>query len=72
MGMENETKNFLVRIAQSISLVLLWMLLNVTFGIYFKFGLFEEHPTMKNYIYYFLGIVSFIFLLRYLKGKWKL
>lgn len=34
MGMEDETRAFLVTILQTISIVLLWMMVNVFIGIY--------------------------------------
>jgi hypothetical protein len=72
MGMEDETKNFLVRIIQTISLVLIWMLLNVYFGIYKDYAFFEDRPNWINYLFYFLSLISLVLLLRHLWRKWKL
>ena len=71
MGMESETKEFLVRIMQTISLVLLWMVLNVYIGIYKDYAFFEDHPNWTNYLFYAFCITSFLFLLRHLRRKWK-
>jgi len=71
MGMEDETRNFLVQIANTISFVLLWMMVNVLLGIYMGLGFFEGYPTWKNITYYSLLIISFILLFRHLKRKWK-
>jgi hypothetical protein len=68
--MEEDTKNFLVLIANTISMVLLWMMLHVWLGIYFGWGFFEEMPDWKNGIYYVFFIVSFILLIKHLKKKW--
>jgi hypothetical protein len=70
--MEDETREFLVLIMNTISWVLLWMMLNVLIGIYFELGFFETVPTWKNILYYSFLLLSAMFLIRYLKGKWKM
>ena len=71
MGMENETRDFLVLIANSIALVLIWMILNVLFGIYLEWGFFTGKPGWKNILYYVFSISSLIFLVRRLIKKWS-
>ena len=70
--MEDETREFLVLIMNTISWVLLWMILNVFVGIYFGLGFFETVPTWKNILYYSFLLLSAIFLIKYLKSKWKM
>jgi hypothetical protein len=67
MSMENETKDFLVLIVNTISLVLLWMMINVFIGIYFGFAFFEGSPNWKNMVYYVCFLASLILLLTHLK-----
>lgn len=69
--MEPEVRAFLLKIVQSISMGLVWLLLNMTIGIYYGYAFFEDHPDFGNYIYYAGFILSFILLFRYLKKKWK-
>ena len=69
--MEPDVKFFLLTIVQSISMVLLWMLLNMTFGIYYDFAFFDKTPTLGNYLYDLFLVSSFVFLVIYLKRKWK-
>lgn len=69
--MEEETKNFLVLIMQTVSTVVLWMVINMFAGIYFKLGLFEGHPTLKNYIYYFFFLLSIYLLIKYFRKRWN-
>jgi hypothetical protein len=69
--MDPDVRFFLMTIVQSISMVMLWMLINMTIGIYYDFAFFDDKPTLGNYIYYPLLIISFVFLIRYLKKKWK-
>ena len=69
---DEETKAFLIRILQTISIVLLWMMLNVFFGFYKDYAFFIDHANWTNYLYYFLSLVTFIFLIVHLWRKWKL
>ncbi|HMI79235.1 MAG TPA: hypothetical protein VK484_10590 [Ferruginibacter sp.] len=72
MGMEEDTRAFLIRIMQTISLVLLWMLVNVFIGIYKDLAFFEGRPNWKNYLYYAFFLISLVVLIIHLKRKWKL
>lgn len=71
MGVEPETRAFFVLIANSMALVLLWMILNVLFGIYLGYAFFEESPGWKNIVYYIVSFIAFIFLIRHLIKRWK-
>lgn len=72
MGMEDDTKAFLIRILQTVSIVLLWMMLNVFIGIYKNYAFFEDNPDWTNYLYYAFFLISLTALLIHLKRKWKL
>ncbi len=72
MGMEEETKQFLLLIVNTISIVLIWMMVNVLVGIYFGFAFFEDKPTWKNITYYIVFLISLFFIARYLFRKWRL
>lgn len=68
---EPDVWNFLRKILSSISVVLLWLLINATIGIGLNYAFFEEKPSLKNYIFYLWFLVSFAFLIRYLLKKWN-
>jgi len=70
-GMEPEVKNFLSRIATSLSVGLLWLMVNATIGIAFNFAFFEDKPTVGNYIFYSWFVLSFILLVIFYRKKWK-
>jgi hypothetical protein len=72
MGMEEDTKAFLLRIVNTLSYVLIWMILNLFLGIYKNMAFFEDRPGWKNYLFYSIFLVSLFFLLKYLKRKWEL
>lgn len=72
MGMEEETRAFLTKILQTISIVLLWMMINVFVGIYKGFAFFEDKPGWGNYLYYAGFLISLVALIVHLRRKWKL
>lgn len=69
--MEDETRNFLILIVNTIAIVLLWMIVHVLLGIYFNFAFFETTPGWENIIYYIFLISSLLLIIRYLGKKWK-
>jgi len=70
--MEPDIKNFLSKVLSSLSVSLLWLLVNSTVGIGFNFGFFENKPSLGNYIFYTWFLISLYFLVVYLIKKWKL
>ena len=69
--MEPDVKAFLLKIVQSLSMSLVWLLANMSLGIYFGYAFFEGRPGLGNFIYYAVFLVSLILLIVYLKKKWK-
>lgn len=69
--MEPEVKGFLVKIATSISMGLLWLLVNSTIGIGFNFAFFDGRPHTGNYIFYAWFLASLTGLIFYYRRKWK-
>ena len=69
--MEEDVKEFLIKIVQSFSIGLVWLLANMSIGIYFGFAFFEGRPSLGNYIYYAVFILTLIALINYLRKKWK-
>ena len=70
MGMEDDTRLFLVTIMQTVSLLILWLLINIFVGLYLKLGLFENSPSITNFIYYIVFIIGCYFLFKHIKKKW--
>ncbi len=69
--MDPEVKEFLVKIVHSISMAMVWLLMNMTIGIYFGYAFFEKSPTLGNIIYYIVFLLSLALLIIYLRKKWK-
>ncbi len=69
--MEPEVKAFLLRIINSLSMVLLWMMVNMTAGIFYGLAFFDNNPSATNILYWFFCLLSFAALVVYLRKKWK-
>lgn len=69
--MEPEARAFLLLIVQTISMAMLWMLVNMTAGIYFNLAFFEGSPSLANIIYYIFFLITFTLLILYFRKKWK-
>ena len=70
--MEPEVKKFFSKIVNSLSVGLLWMLVNSTLGIAFNLAFFEGRPTLGNYLFYAWFLVSLVALLLFYKKIWNL
>ncbi len=70
-GMEPEVQEFLKRIAQTVSVSLLFFLLHMTVGIYFNWAFFEDGPRIGNIIYYFVFLASLAGLIYFYYRLWK-
>jgi hypothetical protein len=69
--MEPDIKNFLSKIMASVSMALLWLLINTTIGIGFNYAFFENKPSAGNYIFYGWLLLSLFLLILYFRKKWK-
>jgi hypothetical protein len=64
-------KKFFLKILNSISLVLLWMMACATAGIYFELGYTNGKPLIYTILFYAAMLISFFLLIRYLYNTWK-
>jgi uncharacterized membrane protein YcaP (DUF421 family) len=69
--MEPEVKAFLILIINSLAMALIWLMLNMTAGIYFNLAFFDDYVSIWNIVYYIFLVATFIFLMMYLRKKWK-
>ncbi len=69
--MEPDIKSYLSKIISSISMTLLWLLINSTIGIGFNYAFFETTPSTGNFIFYIWFLLTLLLLLWYLKKKWN-
>jgi hypothetical protein len=69
--MEPEVRLFLLKVAKTISTILLWMLINTVFGLGYNYAFFENKPGMGNIVFYIWFILSFAALIVFLRKQWK-
>lgn len=69
--MEDDAKQLLTKVVQSLSVGLLWLIINMTAGIYFGWLFFGDHMTMGNIIFYIWLVGSFIGMIVILAKIWK-
>jgi uncharacterized membrane protein YcaP (DUF421 family) len=69
--LEPVVRLFLKTIVQTMSMMLLWMLLNAFFGIKLGLMFLDEEITIWHGVYYLCMLVSFYFVMRYILAKWK-
>lgn len=70
-GWDPDVKKFLLKVLNSISLVLLWMMTFATLGIYFKLGFINERPILQPFIFYSVMASTLFFVVRHLIRLWK-
>lgn len=70
-GWDPDVKKFLVKILNSISLVLIWLIAGATAGIYYQLGYRTDLPIIFNIIFYAVMLVTFFFLIRHLYRIWR-
>lgn len=70
-GIEPETRDFLKRIIQTISVGMLFLLLHMTFGLYFNWAFFEGDIRTGNIIYYIFLFLSLAGLIYFYYRLWK-
>ena len=70
-GWDPDVKEFLLKILNSISLVLLWLIACATAGLYFQLGYTNGKPVVYTIIFYVVMAVTLLLLLRQLYKNWK-
>jgi hypothetical protein len=69
--MDPQIKAYFIRILNTISITLLWMLINVTAGIKYNLAFVEDHVSWKNIVFYCWLTLSFVVLLWRLYKIWN-
>jgi membrane protein DedA with SNARE-associated domain len=69
--MEEDAARLLVKIVKTISIVIVWMIITMTIGIYFGWFFFYNAPTIGNIICYLIIAALLVLVLIYLWNLWK-
>ncbi len=71
MKWEDDIRGFFVLIVQTLSMIILFVMVNLTLGLFFNLAFFEGSIGLKNILYYLFFLGSFFFLIRYIIKKWN-
>ena len=69
-GWDPDIKKYFVKILNSISVGLIWMMTMVTAGIYFQLAYVGDKPPIYTIIFYVVLVVSLLLLIRYYYRMW--
>jgi hypothetical protein len=69
--LEPEVRAYLIRILNTLSVGLLWMISNSTAGIMYGYAFWEKKMKLGNIIFYIWFIISLALLLWYMIRLWK-
>lgn len=69
--MEPELRAFLLRILYSLTAGIIWMLINMTGGIYLGWLFFEGNMKTGNIVFYCIMVITFTLLIWYLAKLWS-
>ena len=69
--MEPEIKEYLLRIAKTVFMCLLWMAVNSTIGIMFDLAFIHDNISLPNIIFYVWFVVTLALLVWYYVRLWK-
>lgn len=70
-SIEPEAKTFLRKIAWSVFFGIVWMMVNMTLGIYYGLLFAENGLGIWNILYYIFFLGSLFVLIRYYLRTWK-
>jgi hypothetical protein len=70
-GMEPEVKDYLKRVLLSFLLGLIWLMVNMTIGIFLGWMFFYDHPGIGNIIFYCFMAGTLVLYLLFLRRTWK-
>ena len=71
MGMEDDARDLLGKVSKSLGSGLIWLIVNMTLGIYMQWLFFGDHMTPGNYIFYAFMILSLAALIWFNIRIWK-
>jgi len=70
-GWDPEVKKYFLKILNSISMGLLWMLTMVTAGLYFQLAYAGDKPVVYTILYYIVLVTTLGLLIRYYYRIWR-
>jgi hypothetical protein len=70
-GWDPEIKKYFMKIINSFTYGIMWMIFIATTGLYFRMGIIYEKVRWFNIVFYLLFVITLILLIRYLYLIWR-
>jgi hypothetical protein len=70
-SMEPEVQDFLKKVLRSVFIGLLWLMVNMTFGIYLGLLFATDGLRLGNWLFYLFFVVSLVWIIRFYYRTWK-
>jgi len=70
-GWDPDVKKYFIKILNTVSLGLLWMITCATAGIYYKLGYKNDKPMLYVFLFYIGMALSLALLIRWFYKIWK-
>lgn len=70
-GWDPDVKDFFVKILNSISITLIWMIATATAGLYFQLAYTTGKPLFYTILFYTAALTTLFLLIRHLYKVWK-
>ncbi|PVD52067.1 hypothetical protein DC498_11815 [Terrimonas sp.] len=68
---EPDIKEFLIKILQAVTALVVWAVITMFFGLYLEWAHIHHHFNILNAIFYIWFVASFIGLIYFLYKVWK-
>lgn len=69
--MEPDIRQFLLNILRTLSILLLWGMVNILVGLRYRMAVFYDGHTLGTALFYLWMVVSAILMYRHIKDMWK-
>ena len=69
--MEPGVKEYLLRIINTLSVGLIWLAINSSFGIMYDYAFIHDHVTTGNIVFYIWFVISFTIFLWWVIRLWS-
>ena len=69
--MEPDIREFLLNILRTLSILLLWGMVNILVGLRYRMAVFYDGHIPGTILFYLWLVVSAVLMYRHIKGMWK-
>ena len=71
MSKDQDARLFFLKIVQSVSMLILWMIVQIGLGMYFEFAYIGSVQPWLNIVFYIQLLITGFWVFQYIRKKWK-